>query len=779
MKKTLIICYIVIIILLSPLTISQIPTDYDNNQETYSLVRIPINNLQDKIFEHGEIVGGLPGEYIDAVIPSQILTTDYFNIYNITIIEPDLYAPLSSFAKEYQTLSEMEQNLYNIAQEHENITKLYSIGKSIENRDIWCLEINTNPELNEEKPGVLFMGLHHAREWPTLEICMYIAEQLTTNYKIDPGITSAVDNNQIFIVPCLNPDGYYYDHDETGGNTFWRKNRRFFPDFNEYGTDLNRNYPGSNNGDISGMWGSIKSISHHPESELHCGSSPLSEPETQSIKNLYLNNENICTSISWHTYSELVLWPWSYTKDKVTPDNEYMAQIGEEIASKITKQNGKGTYTSSQTSELYPTTGDLTDWLYGYSHYILGKTHFPYTIEACDNYHPSSSVLNQVCQENFDGALYLLQQAEYIYNEPKRVLPPIITEISYENNSEYQISWIQNPMGATPEYYQIDELSNLDLQIDDATLPDNWIFESFSITDIRSHSDDKSYKSNKMVNNISAMTTKYPIPIEKNMNLSFWCWYDITYPYHQATVEISQDGRQYKILDVFSDNSDEWEYHEYNLSEYYGESIFIRFRYVTDINNPSDGFFVDDIYPISKFYNIKTITESITESSIKITLENDGKYYYQIKGYQSDHGWGDYNTLKSITVNLNDNHPPTAPEINGPTKGKIGKNYNYTIKSIDPDGDQVSYLIIWDDETTTDWIGPFPSGQTIEITHNWSFRDNYIVKARAKDIYDQMGNWTDIRVQIPYQQFLYFLPPIFTKLINHFLTFYKIHTENN
>ena len=461
------------------------------------LVRIHSPLDQIELPKNFEIVGINPDEGVDIIVP-------YIQIFKIikmdvpfTILLNNVQAHDDSVRWDYHSLAEMEAYITDIATNYSSITQLTNIGTTYEGRNIWCLEISTNPGVDTGKPGVLFMGLHHAREWPTLEICLYLADQLTSQYGIDPEITAAVNNNRIWVIPCLNPDGYYYDHDVTEGSASWRKNRRYFPDFNTYGTDLNRNYPGSCNGDFLGMWGSV-GISHHPYSEVFCGLSPLSEPETEAIKNLFLEND-ICTSISWHTYGELVLWPWAYSNNKATPDNDYLAQIGEEIASRILKQTGLGTYEPSQTAGLYPTTGDLTDWLYGYSHYVLGKTHFPYTIEACSSFHPSISIIDQVCRENFDGALYLLKEAKNISKIPARVLPPEITDIYFENKSKYEIMWEQNPQGSTPDYYQLDELSNLYLDIDDATFNENWIFSGFSSTNTRSYSDDKSFRSNQTI----------------------------------------------------------------------------------------------------------------------------------------------------------------------------------------------------------------------------------------------------------------------------------------
>ena len=153
-----------------------------------------------------------------------------------------------------------------------------------------------------------------------MEICLNIADELTSNYGFDENITNIIDNRRIWIVVCVNPDGYYYDHDLFSGNRLWRKNRFYFPEFGTYGVDLNRNYAGSSNGDDLGIWGST-GMSHNPSNELFCGLKQFSEVETRAIRDLIINNE-ICAVISWHTYGELVMWPWGYSEDVQAPDRK-------------------------------------------------------------------------------------------------------------------------------------------------------------------------------------------------------------------------------------------------------------------------------------------------------------------------------------------------------------------------------------------------------------------------------------------------------------------------
>jgi hypothetical protein len=687
-----------------------------------------------------EIVGITPNEWIDIIIAKDRL----YELSNLgleyEVIIWDLIKYDNSVRGQYHTLAEMETILQDIANDHPEITDLYSIGTTYEGRDIWCLEITDNPGIDEGEPGVLFMGLHHAREWPTLEICLNICDELTSGY------SSLVNSNRIWVIPCVNPDGYYYCHDQ--GHD-WRKNRRPIP--GGIGIDLNRNYAGSSNGDPWGAWGSVGdgSISNNPSSEVYCGPAPFSEAETQAIRNIFLEND-IHASISWHTHGQLVLWPWGYSYDPA-PDYNYLMQVAQNIASEITRQSGSGTYTPQQGAVLYPTTGDTTDWAYGFGHYVQGRPTFVYTIEACSSFHPSESYLDQIIAENFDGALVLLQEAEDIRDTvTPRVIPPVIDEMEIDDDGNYTVSWEEQNPDANPTKFQLDELIGPNIDMDDAESGSGyWSLDGFSISTSRYHSSSHSYKSGPGNNQVHSMVTIDPIPVSDGMELDFWCWYDIEYNYDKAFVEVSLDGRSFDVIDSFTDSSSEWEQKQYSLDGYAGESIFIRFRYTTDDYALEEGFYVDDISPVASWDYITTLSDTITNNYYEITGREDGIYYYRVKGHNSEHSWGDFSTLEDIEVETFYNDPPATPTINGPSSGKPGTSYNYTFRTADPDGDQVYYYIEWGDGDIVDWNGPHDSDVEITLNHTWDEEGTYNIRAKAKDVYDEESDWETLIVTMP------------------------------
>ncbi|MEE8565628.1 MAG: M14 family zinc carboxypeptidase [Candidatus Thermoplasmatota archaeon] len=712
------------------------------------VVRIHYENDNIYIPKNSDVLGGSPGEYIDVLLTkSELFKLSDDNLsYSIVDFDYDVSNVLT--ADDYHTFLEMEQILNGINNNYSDITRLFSIGSSYEGRNIWCLEISDNPGIEEGEPGVLFTGVHHAREWPTMEICLNVADELTSNYGFDDNITNIVNNRRIWIVVCVNPDGYYYDHDLNNGNRWWRKNRFYFPEFGTYGVDLNRNYAGSCNGDDLGMWGST-GMSHNPSDELFCGINQFTESESQAIRDLIIEND-ICAVISWHTSGELVLWPWGYSKNVQAPDDYYLTEVGTEIATRITTQDGDGIYTPTQASGLYPTTGDTVDWVYGYGHYVLGRQIFPFTIEACESFHPSPDVLEQVCDENYDGALYLLQEAENISNLTPRVMPPIINDLSFSDDGNYIINWVQKNPDANVEYFQIDELDELEIVLDDCEDEfDLWNLEGFIISDSVSYSGGNSYQSHLLNNKVSSMTTVYPLPISYDTSISFWCKFDIEEYYDMAFFEASKDGRFYDVIDTFTGTSDEWIFKNYRLEEYQGESIFLRFRYSTDENTHGNGFYVDDIFPIANFSKITILSESLNDNFFEILDKSDGIYFYRVRGYNSEYGWGDFSTLERIVVGLEFNEPPTIPNIDGSTTGNVEDEYEYSFVSNDPEGSYVFYFIEWGDGENEEWIGPYESGESIYFNHTWNEKGDYVLRAKSRDNLDVESYWGTLEISMP------------------------------
>jgi hypothetical protein len=92
---------------------------------------------------------------------------------------------------------------------------------------------------------------------------------------------------------------------------------------------------------------------------------------------------------------------------------------------------------------------------------------------------------------------------------------------------------------------------------------------------------------------------------------------------------------------------------------------------------------------------------------------------------------------------------PDTPIIEGPTKGKVGEEYEYTFFTKDPDGDEVYFYIEWGDGEKEGWIGPYASGEKIKITHKWNKKGNYVIRAKARNINSVESWWGTLQVSMP------------------------------
>lgn len=96
-----------------------------------------------------------------------------------------------------------------------------------------------------------------------------------------------------------------------------------------------------------------------------------------------------------------------------------------------------------------------------------------------------------------------------------------------------------------------------------------------------------------------------------------------------------------------------------------------------------------------------------------------------------------------------DNQPPGALYINGLANGKAGVEYDYTLITVDPDDDDVYYLIDWGDGSVDEWVGPFGSDTLMTVSHIWFEKGTYVIRARAKDVHGLIGPWVTLEVSMP------------------------------
>ncbi|TGA92470.1 M14 family metallopeptidase [Streptomyces sp. MZ04] len=320
--------------------------------------------------------------------------------------KPKDFPPADS---KYHNYAEMNAEIDQRVAAHPDIMTKKVIGKSHEGRDIIAVKISDNAATDEAEPEVLFTHHQHAREHLTVEMALYLVRELGDDYGTDARIKKMVDDREIWIVPDVNPDGGEYDI-ASGSYRSWRKNRQPNAGSSNVGTDLNRNW--------AHKWGCCGGSSGSTGSETYRGSAGESAPEVKVVADFVRGRvvggkQQITAAIDFHTYSELVLWPYGYTYDDTAEgltqdDRDAHAAVGEKMAA----SNG---YTPEQSSDLYITDGTIDDWLWG------NQKIFSYTFEMYPSssggggFYPPDEVIDRETDRNRDAVLQLLENADCMY----------------------------------------------------------------------------------------------------------------------------------------------------------------------------------------------------------------------------------------------------------------------------------------------------------------------------------------------------------------------------
>jgi hypothetical protein len=119
----------------------------------------------------------------------------------------------------------------------------------------------------------------------------------------------------------------------------------------------------------------------------------------------------------------------------------------------------------------------------------------------------------------------------------------------------------------------------------------------------------------------------------------------------------------------------------------------------------------------------------------------DTAYDLGDEGEDNDYGWGMIDAYEAV---MNTNLPPDDPQKpSGETEGITTFEYSYSSSTTDPEGEQIFYMFSWGDNTTSEWLGPFDSGSTVNAAHAWDEEGTYNVKVKAKDVNDSVSGWSE------------------------------------
>ena len=300
---------------------------------------------------------------------------------------------------DYHSSLELETELRLLEAAYPQIAGVREIGRSLEGRPIYGLKISDNPALDENEPALLFTGCHHAREWISVEVPLLLGRHLLENYASDPAIRALVDGGETWIVPLVNPDGLEYS---IHVYRYWRKNRRANSD-GSFGVDLNRNY--------GYMWGTDNiGSSPVPSSDVYRGTAAFSEPETDAVRRLFAGRD-FRAVVSFHSYSQVILYPWAYTAQPSPMDAE-LSDLARTMSGLMAAVRGTVYgYGQSASGIGYTSNGDTTDWTFG----VAGIPSFTIELPPADvdegGFFNDEAEIDGIFRENLPAMLFLAGRA--------------------------------------------------------------------------------------------------------------------------------------------------------------------------------------------------------------------------------------------------------------------------------------------------------------------------------------------------------------------------------
>lgn len=266
----------------------------------------------------------------------------------------------------------LKEEILRTAQAHPGLTKVESIGRTLDGQDILALKLTRDAKKSKDgaKPAVLYLSNQHAREWITPEMTRRLMHYYLDRYGTDRRVKKIVDSTELWFVLSANPDGYDYTFKDAG-TRLWRKNLRDVNGDGVIGTgdgvDLNRNF--------AYKWGyDDEGSSPNPTSETYRGPSPESEPETRAL-DAFEKRIRFTYGVNYHSAAELLLYGVGWQVATPTPDDVlYKALAGTPDNPAIPG------YRSQVSSELYTTNGEAD----GHASNVDGMAMFTPEMSTCE-----------------------------------------------------------------------------------------------------------------------------------------------------------------------------------------------------------------------------------------------------------------------------------------------------------------------------------------------------------------------------------------------------------
>uniref|UniRef100_A0A8C6M3T3 Carboxypeptidase A1 n=1 Tax=Nothobranchius furzeri TaxID=105023 RepID=A0A8C6M3T3_NOTFU len=304
-------------------------------------VRVPVHTLQ-SLKSHLE---NLDIKFSTMIENLQALLDEELEEMDAAVHEAELRSTDSFDYSRYHPLSEIYSFQDMLVAENPNLVSKIVIGQSYQGRPLNVLKFSTG---GTNRPAIWIDTGIHSREWVTQASGIWFAKKIVKDYGSDPALTAILNNMDIFLEIATNPDGYHYTHTS---NRMWRKTRKPNPGSSCVGVDPNRNWD-------AGFGGPGASSS--PCSETYRGPSAHSESEVKSIVDFVKSHGNFKAFISIHSYSQMLMYPYGYTRTPVKDQAELHQLARRAITDLASPYGTRYRYGSI----IYQASGGAIDWTY-------------------------------------------------------------------------------------------------------------------------------------------------------------------------------------------------------------------------------------------------------------------------------------------------------------------------------------------------------------------------------------------------------------------------------
>jgi len=175
---------------------------------------------------------------------------------------------------------------------------------------------------------------------------------------------------------------------------------------------------------------------------------------------------------------------------------------------------------------------------------------------------------------------------------------------------------------------------------------------------------------------------------------------------------------------------------------------FMDWAFKESLSIPNGGSWSDTLIWDGSSHGYPTMTE--TNTIVIAAVYNDEQH----QGYSYPPNQNPFNAyyidecVATEPGQGSSNDPPNPPEIEGPTNGVIDVEYDFTFNSIDQNGDDVKFYILWGDGYV-DTTSYTPNGTDVTVSHTYKRENTFKIKAKAFDTNSGESDWTEVEITIP------------------------------